>query len=137
MPITYSFDPERRLILTQVVGKLDITKTLTYFECLEQDESCPDEAIEVVEFSDVTDFSIQYGEMKTITARYQGAKSRRNIRATVFNCASDLSYGIARMLKTLHNLVNEKHAVIITRSHEELDRRIDELKSNHPDNDRQ
>jgi hypothetical protein len=137
MPITYSFDPERNLILTQVVGELNIAKTLTYFECLQQDENCPDEAFEVVDLSGVTDFSIQHGEMRTITRTYQSAKSRRNIRATVFNCTSDLSYGIARMLKTLHNIVNEKHTVAISRSHEELDRCIEELKSNHPDKDLQ
>ena len=56
MPITYSFDEKQRLILTKVIGELNVALTQDYFECLQQDENCPKEAIEVVDFSGVTDF---------------------------------------------------------------------------------
>lgn len=129
MPITYSFDKERGLVLTKVTGELSIAITLDYFAQLQQDEDCPEKAIEIVDFSGVTDFAIQYGEMRQITLTFQDAKSSRDIRATIFNCSSDLSYGIARMLQALHEIANEKHTVIITRSREELDKCIDELRS--------
>jgi len=133
MPITYSFDQERGLVLTKVTGKLSIAITEDYFACLQQDTECPKKAIEIVDFSDVTDFAIHYGEMKKITETYQNTKSVKDIRATVFNCTSDLSFGIARMLQTLHEITNEKHTVTITKSKEELDKCIEELLSKHAD----
>jgi hypothetical protein len=133
MTITYSLDPEQRLILTRVSGALTIALTEDYFARLQQDNDCPEDAIEIVDFSGVTDFALHYSEMSAITRRYQSTKSTRGIRATVFNCTSDLSYGIARMLQTLHEIANEKHEVIITRSQEELAKCIEELRSNQVD----
>ena len=133
MPITYSFDQERQLILTKVTGVLTIAQTEDYFERLQQDCDCPGQAIEIVDFSDVSDFEIHYNEMSEITRRYQGTKTTKSIRATIFNCPSDLSYGIARMLQTLHEIANKKHKVIITRSQEELYECIKELQSNKAD----
>ena len=133
MPIAYSFDQEQRLILAKVTGGLTVALTEDYFERLQQDNDCPEDAIEIVDFSGVTDFALHYGEMSKITQRYQSTKSTRDIRATVFNCTSDLSYGIARMLLTLHEVANEKHTVIITRSQEELVKCLEELRSNQPD----
>ena len=133
MPITYSIDQERRLILTRVAGGLSIALTEDYFTRLQQDNDCPEEAIEIVDFSGVTDFALGYGEISTITQRYQNTKSTRDIRGTIFNCTSDLSYGIARMLQTLHDIANEKHEVIITRSQEELAKCIEKLQSSQTD----
>jgi hypothetical protein len=133
MPITYSFDQSRKLILTRVTGALTIALTEDYFERLQQDSECPEEAIEIVDFSSVSDFAIHYGEMSEITRKYQKAKTTKRILATIFNCPSNLSYGIGRMLQTLHEIANEKHKVIITRSQGEMDRRIEELRSNKVD----
>jgi len=132
MPITYCFDQERGLILTRVTGELSITLTEDYFANLQRDGNCPEDAIEVVDFSGVTDFALKYGEISRITRRYQGLKSTRRIRATIFNCTSDLSYGVARMLQTLHELANDKHTVIVTRSQEERAACIERLRSGKP-----
>ena len=133
MPITYSFDHDQGLILTCVTGELNIALTEDYFARLQLDEDCPEKAIEIVDFSGVKDFAIYYGEMSTITKSYQSAKSIKGIRATIFSCTSELSYGVARMLKALHEIANEKHVVIITTSQEELTRCIEELRSNKSD----
>ena len=130
MPITYSFDQERRLIVTKVIGELTTALTEDYFARVDQDMNCPEAAIEIVDFSGVTDFAMNYGDMRKITQRYQRTKSTRDVQATFFNCTFDLSYGVARMLQTLHQIANAKHTVIITRSQEELDNCIEELRSN-------
>jgi len=130
MPITYSFDQKRGLVLTEVTGELSIAVTEDYFARLQRDKNCPKEAIEIVDFSGVTDFTIQCGEMEKITKTYQNTKSTGDIRATVFNCTSILSYGIARILKTLHEIANSKHTVAITRSQEELNKCVEGLRSN-------
>ena len=133
MPITYSFDQERRLVVTKVTGELTVALTEDYFSRLQHDGNCPEEAIEIVDFSGVTDFALHYGEMSRITQRYQSTKSTRDVRATVFNCTSDLSYGVARMLQALHEIANEEHTVIITRSQEELTKSIEDLRSSQTD----
>ena len=133
MPISYSFDQDQGLILTRVTGELSIAITEDYFYRLQHDQDCPAKAVEIVDFSGVTDFAIHYGEMSRITDRYQNTKSTKGILATIFNCTSELSYGIARMLQTLHELANKNHVVIITRTQEELRRCIENLRSNQPD----
>jgi len=130
MPISYAFDQDQSLILTRVTGELSIGMTEDYFSRLQQDRDCPEKAIEIVDFSGVTDFAIHYGEMSNITAKYQNTKSTKGLQATIFNCTSELSYGIARMLQTLHELANENHVVVITRSQEELNRCLIKLRSN-------
>ena len=130
MPITYTIDQERQLILTKVSGDLTIGRTIEYFDRLQQDSDCPHEAIEIVDFTEVTDFSIQYGDMQFITQGYQGAKATRKILATIFNCPSTLSYGIGRMLQALHEIENENHLVMITRCEEEMIECVENLRSN-------
>jgi len=133
MPISYSIDQERGLVLTRVTGELDVAMTEEYFGALQQDARCPAGAIEIVDFSDVTDFAIRYGEMIRIANAYQGTKLTRKIRATVFHCPSDLSYGIARMLQTFHEVANPGHVVTVTRSREELDACIADLRADQAD----
>jgi hypothetical protein len=132
VPITYTIDQERRLILTKVNGNLNIARTIEYFDRLQQDSDCPDEAIELVDFTEVTDFSIQYGDMRVATKKYQEIKATRHILATVFNCPSTLSYGIGRMLQALHEIANEKHLVAIARSEQEMANYVENFRSNKP-----
>ena len=129
MPIAYTFDSELGLISTKVTGVLTTADTLEYFKDLASDPNCPEEAIEVVDFSAVTDFSLQYSEMRGITQEYQPAKATKNIVATVFYCPSDLAYGIGRMLQALHEIANPQHVVHLTRSLGEMERVMTDLPS--------
>lgn len=129
MPVTYTIDKQHRLIFTRVTGVLTIAETTEYFERIMRDTDCPDEAIEIVDFSGVTDFSLRFNDMRAITLKYQRTKSAKQILATIFNCTSNLSYGIGRMLQTLHEIANEQHMVIITRTEKELSGCIEALRS--------
>ncbi len=97
-------------------GKLNLELTFDYFARLLEDRDCISGAIEVVDFTEVTDLKLEYGEMASITDNYQGIKASRDIRATLFHCPTDLSFGIARMLQTLHSITNKDHVVLITRN---------------------
>jgi hypothetical protein len=130
MAISYTFDHDLDLIRTKVAGDLTVEQTFEYFKRLSSDSDCPDAAIEIVDFSDVTDFSLQYSQIRTITQQYQPTKATKHILATIFYCSSDLEYGIGRMLMVLHNMTNPQHAVSLTRSQEDLEQIIKELRSN-------
>ena len=130
MPITYTFDHDLRLIRTKATGALSTPETLEYFKRLTSDPGCPDEAIEIVDFSWVTHFTFDYSEMCTITKQYQPIKTTKRIPATIFVCPSELQYGIGRMLEALHGIANPEHVVRVTRSPEDQEEVIDALRSN-------
>lgn len=124
MPIHYRIDKEQGLVHTEVLGELTINETIEYFNRLQQDENIPNDAIEIVDFDQVTDFKILFSDMKVITQSYQSAKSGKNILATIFVATTQVAYGIARMLQTLHLIENEHHIVQIVRSEKELEAKI-------------
>jgi hypothetical protein len=129
MPIGYTIDSEQRLIRTRPEGVLTINDTLEYFARLASDPLLSAEAIEIVDFSKVTDFTFHYSEMQRITRSYQTAKSTKEIVATVFFCPSELSFGVGRMLQVLHEMANPAHVVRIAGSDAELDGILRELRS--------
>jgi hypothetical protein len=129
MPITYTIDPELGLISTEVTGALTTAETLEYFKNLASDPGCPEQAIEIVDFSEVTDFSLQYSQMHTITQEYQPTKATKEIVATIFHCPSDLAYGIGRMLQTLHEIANPNHVACLAKSQEDVERVITDVRS--------
>ena len=129
MPISYTFDHQKREIHTTVTGELTLDGTIDYFTRLAQDPECPESAIEIVDFTDVTDFRIRFTQMEKIVTGFQQPKGRYNILATIFYCPSNLSYGIARMLEVYHSLVNVDHVVMLARSPAELKEFIQSLRS--------
>jgi len=132
LSITYTIDRNRQLILTRISGDLTITETIEYFNRLKQDYDCPNKAIEMVDFTEVTDFSIHYGDMRIIIQKFQGTKTTKKILATIFNCPTPLSYGIGRMLQALHETVNEQHHVAITKCEQEMIEYVKHLRTNTP-----
>ena len=62
MPINYIIDSEFSLVHTSVTGLLTMEETLDYFDTLQRDPKCPAEVLEIVDFSDVEDFILQYSQ---------------------------------------------------------------------------
>ena len=129
MPISYKIDREQDLIYTKVSGQLTIKMTIEYFKCIQEDENIRNDAIEIVDFDNVDDFTISYSDMRIITQSFQTAKSKKHILGTIFMSKSDVAYGIARMLQTLHEIANKQHIVVVVRSDEELNGIINALRS--------
>ncbi len=124
MPIHFTIDKGQGLVHTEVVGELTIIETIEYFDRLQQDGNLPNDAIEIVDFDKVTDFKILFSDMKKITKSYQSAKMGKKILATIFVATTQVAYGVARMLQTLHLIENEHHIVQIVRSEKELEEKI-------------
>ena len=110
MPVTYCFDVENRLIRATATGVLCLEDTVSYFKELMEDPKLPLESIEIIDFAEVTDFDIYAKEIARIAAFYQRAKKQGRIRATIFYCPSDVSYGIARMLEVHHKMANKSQS---------------------------
>jgi hypothetical protein len=102
-------------------GVLDIHETIHYFDELRNDKRIKHGAIEIVYFNNVTDFNISYLESRKITQWYQKTKDIQVIAMTVFVCKTDLAYGMGRMLKSLHQITNPEHKVLVVRSENEIE----------------
>lgn len=121
MQIRYEVTQEGTRINSYPEGILDWETTSEYFNRLTADTRIKSGVIEIVHFSDVTDFKISYMESVVITQEYRAPKENRMIQATIFLCESDTAWGIGRMLQTLHAITNPDHKVEIVRSTDELE----------------
>jgi hypothetical protein len=127
MPIEYEVSQDGKRIDVFPKGVLDIDQTINYFKRLEFDSSVKPNAIEVVDFSDVTDFKISYLEIQNITKNYQKPKSSQIIHATIFFCKSTVAFGIGRMLQTLHEIANPEHKVFVVKTDTELEEQLNKF----------
>ena len=110
-------------------GFSDLRSARSAVNFAQVDNTVPNATIEIVDFSEVTDFSLDYAQIHQITKEYQPAKATRGIIATVFCCPSDVAYGIGRMLETLHSSANPNHEVRLVRSQADVEQVVSELRS--------
>ena len=116
MTIAYHVSQDGLRIETFPRGVLDIRKTIDYFKKLRSDTKIRPGAIEIVYFKHVTDFNISYSDSEKIVRSYEDPQRERRIDGTIFVCENDLSYGIGRMLQTLHEMANPGRRVAVIRS---------------------
>ena len=124
MTITYNVSQDGQLIETFPKGVLNIKETIDYFNRLKNDTRIKKGSIEVVYFNYVTDFNISYSDSIKIIESYQEPKAIQLIDMTIFLCETELSYGIGRMLQTVHEITNPNHNVLVLRSKNELENAI-------------
>lgn len=62
--------------------------------------------IEVVHFKNVENFRFSYNEAEYILKAYKSLNDEKNVRATIFIAERDMHYGMARILRTLHEMNN-------------------------------
>ena len=127
MPIEYEVSQDGKRIDVSPKGVLDVSQTIDYFKRLEFDSSLKPNAIEIVDFSGVTDFRISYLEIQNIAQSYQKPQSAQIIHATVFVCKSTVAFGIGRMLQTLHEIANPEHKVFVVKTDAELEEQLSKL----------
>ena len=133
MPIEYKVSQDGKRIDVSPKGVLDASQTIDYFKKLEFDSSVKPNAIEVVDFSGVTEFRIAYNNSQSITQSYQKLKSAQSIYATVFLCNSTVSFGISRMFQALHEAANPEHKVFVVKTETELEEQLAKIRQDLPD----
>ena len=127
MPIEYKVSEDGKRIDVSSKGVLDAKQAIEYFKKLEFDSSLKPNAIEVVDFSEVTDFKMSYLDNQDITRSYQRLKSAKSVYATVFICKSTVAFGISRMFQALHEIMNPEHRVVIVKTDAELEEQLSHL----------
>ena len=127
MPIEYEVSQDGKRIDVSSKGVLDAKQAIDYFKKLEFDSSIKPNAIEVVDFSEVTDFRMSYLDSQDITQSYQMLKSAQSISATIFIAKSTVAFGISRMFQALHETINPEHRVFIVKTDAELEEELSKL----------
>jgi hypothetical protein len=94
---------------------------------LAADPSIKPNAIEIVDFCEVTDFKMSYLEIQKIAENYKKPQSVQSIYATLFLCKSTVAFGIGRMLQTFHEIVNPEHRIFVVKTDSELEGQLSRL----------
>lgn len=121
MTIEYEVSKDGLRIETFPKGVLDTEQAFDYFDRLNNDKRIKPGAIEIVYFTEVTDFKISFLQSRSIAESFQEPKNKHSIELAIFVCKNDLAYGIGRMLKTLNEITDPTHKVVVVRSEDEID----------------
>ena len=127
MAIEYSVSLNGFRIETFPKDELSVEDTIDYFNRLADDKNIIKDAIEIVNFKDVTNFKFSSSEALKISTKYLIPKTTKMIGATIFVCESDNAYVIGNMLQAYHKFTNPRHKVVVVRSEDEIEKAINEL----------
>jgi hypothetical protein len=129
MPITYEFDPRSSILRSYHSGRQTVSGICEYFQQVIDDPTVKKGYIEVVHFADDVDFDFTSHTARIIPFYFSELKNRKNTKVTIFIGATQLQFGIARMMKNLHELSNPGDDVRVVRTPEEAQREINSIRS--------
>ena len=121
MPIEYEYDPNLNIVNCRPYGNVSVVEICEYFKELEKDEARIG-FVEIVRFENIENFLFSSSEAKRIVEWYADLKQKKNIRATVLVCDTNLQFEIARMLKTLHDIQIPENYIFIARNEKEAEK---------------
>ena len=124
MPITYTYDAVRNILHSYHSGLQTVAGICAHFRQIAQDPAIRAGYIEVVHCSDDTEFDFTSNSAQLIPIRFEELKDKKNIRAAILIGATQLQYGIARMMKNLHALYDPSDDFRVVRSEEEAEQEI-------------
>jgi len=127
MPITYEFDPSSRILRSYHSGKQTVPAICEYFQRVIDDPTVKKGYIEVVHFADDVAFDFTSNTARIIPFYFSELKNKKKIKVTIFIGATQLQFGIARMMKNLHELSNPDDDVRVVRTTEEAQREINRI----------
>ncbi|MCK9295717.1 MAG: hypothetical protein M0P70_11605 [Desulfobulbaceae bacterium] len=124
MPITYAYDPCSNVLHSYHSGVQTVSEICGHFEKIAADASIRQGYIEVVHCADDVEFDFNSRTARLIPIRFSELKAKKRIRAAIFIGATQLQYGIARMMKNLHEVYDPTDDIRVVRSEEEAQREI-------------
>jgi hypothetical protein len=127
MAIEYSVSHNGSRIETFPKGELSVEETIDYFNRLANDNKIIQDATEIVNFKDVTEFKFSSSEALKISRNYLTPKTTKMIGATIFVCETDHAYVIGKMMQAYHKFINPSHKVVVVQSEGEIEKAINEL----------
>lgn len=124
MPITYEFDPGSNILYSYHSGTQTVAEICNYFKEVADNPAIRQGYIEIVHFAEDTEFAFTSQTARKIPIHFAELKTKKNIKVTIFIGATQLQYGIARMMKNLHEIFNPADDVRVVRTPEEAQKEI-------------
>jgi len=133
MPITYEFDPNSRILHAYQSGRQTVSDVCDYFKKITHDPTITEGFLEVVHFADDVDFDFDSHTARIIPIRFSEMKKKKHIKVTIIIGRTQLQYGIARMMKNLHELYEPMDDIRVVRTPEEAQKEINSIISTQGD----
>lgn len=127
MPIAYEFDPNSGILHSYHYGRLTASGYCEYFHQVIDDPTVTKGYIDVVHFAHDAVFDFTSHDARKIPIHYAELKSKKNITATIFIGATQLQYGIARMVKNLHEVFDPENDIRVVRTLDEVQNEINSI----------
>jgi hypothetical protein len=127
MPITYEYNPSSNILHSYHSGRQTVSRICDFFLQVISDPTVKNGFIEVVHFADDIEFDLTGHTARKIPIYYSEMKNNKNLKATIFIAATQLQYGIARMMINLHGVFDPTHDVRVVRTPEETQREINSI----------
>lgn len=129
MPVSYTYDATENTLECVARGVVAISEVVDFFDAATADDGVGDGAIEVVYLDEVTDFRFSYAEARVIPHKVLALRRAKGVRATVIVAASDLHFGMARMIQIMDSLADPAYPVRIVRGAAQLPETLQGLRS--------
>ena len=127
MPTTYEFDPNSGILHSYHSGRQTVNDVCDYFTAVTNDPTIKEGYIEVVHFADDVEFDFTSHTARIIPIRFSELKNKKDIKVTIFIGATQLQYGIARMMKNLHALFDPSDDIRVVRTPAEAQTEINSI----------
>ena len=99
MPITYTINPERKLITTRCTGNVTLPEVLQHFHDLGKDPSLPDRLDVFLDLSETTSLPTS-GQIREVTRTIEGMNSTVAWGTCAILSTRDALFGMSRVFET-------------------------------------
>ena len=101
MPITYTYDPDAKIILEHPNGIVSLEDIAEYFENVWNDSEIPVGVIDIVPFHEVEDFSMKQEDTWKVQEVMNKWKSKKKYSVIIFVANTPFHQGMARMFQSI------------------------------------
>ena len=100
MPITYTFDADRRTVRTRCVGDVKVQEVLDHFRTLAADPNCPEYLDVFLDLSEVESLP-KADQLSMVAERMQQVRGRVRFGACAILVTREALFGMMRMFEVL------------------------------------
>lgn len=100
MPVTYTIDPEKRVIRTKCAGRVTFQEVIDHFRALERDPACPDRLDVLLDVSEAQSLP-QTSQIRGVGEALGKLQKKVQFGACAVVAGSDAFFGMMRMFEVM------------------------------------
>ena len=127
LAVSFTYEDENNLLWIRMSGVVTPDVADEYTEFMEANDDVRPGYIEVVDFTDATDFELSYQSIRRVTDVLSELKDKRGYSGTVMIAPNDFSFGIGRMVSAISEAAKIADMRVV-RDKSQVYRAIEELR---------